>query len=155
MAEAAGPVRRAVPADLAALLPLNAEFCAIDGHPFDEALVRRALGPLLADDTHGEVWVLQRDAALLGYAVITWGYSLESGGREALLDEVYVRDRGHGLGGLLVRACLAAAARSGATRTFLETESHNERVRRFYARHGFVEEPSTWMSRDLDPGDAR
>jgi GNAT superfamily N-acetyltransferase len=149
MGEAPTRVRRAEPGDLAALLPLNGAFCAIDGHPYDEAVVRRALAPLLADDTLGQVWVVQRDGALLGYAVMTWGYSLESGGRESLLDELYVTDRGHGLGGLLLEACLAGAARAGATRTFLETEAPNTRVRRFYARHGFVEEPSTWMSRAL------
>lgn len=27
----------------------------------------------------------------LGYAIVTWGYSLESGGREALLDEIYLK----------------------------------------------------------------
>jgi ribosomal protein S18 acetylase RimI-like enzyme len=33
---------------------------------------------------------------------------------------------------------------------FLETEAHNERVRGFYARHGFAAEDSVWMSRALD-----
>jgi hypothetical protein len=32
---------------------------------------------------------------------------------------------------------------------FLKTESHNERVRGFYARHGFAVDPSVWMSRPL------
>jgi ribosomal protein S18 acetylase RimI-like enzyme len=35
------------------------------------------------------------------------------------------------------------------TRIFLETEDHNEPVRRFYRRHGFRDEPSVWMSLDL------
>jgi hypothetical protein len=32
---------------------------------------------------------------------------------------------------------------------FLETERPNTRVRDFYARHGFAEDDSIWMSREL------
>jgi GNAT superfamily N-acetyltransferase len=131
------------------LLTLNAAFCAIDGHPFDPAAVRRAITPLLRDDRFGQVWVVEREGALLGYAVLTWGYSLESGGRDALLDEIYVAERSAGLGSALLAVCLAAARAAGASRTFLETESANSRVRRFYARHGFAAEDSVWMSLEL------
>ena len=50
-------VRRADPADLDALLPLVAEFCAIGGHEFAPARVGSALRPLLADDGLGQVWM--------------------------------------------------------------------------------------------------
>lgn len=36
-----------------------------------------------------------------------------------------------------------------ATAMFLETESPNEGARRFYRRHGFEADDSTWMSREL------
>jgi ribosomal protein S18 acetylase RimI-like enzyme len=32
---------------------------------------------------------------------------------------------------------------------FLETERSNDRARRFYQRHGFVEDDSIWMSRGI------
>ncbi|WP_426512549.1 GNAT family N-acetyltransferase [Dactylosporangium sp. McL0621] len=140
-------VYRAGPADLAAILPLVREFCAADGHEYDEPRVSRALGPLLAGDAHGQVWLVGSAA---GYAVVTWGWSLESGGREALLDEIYVRERGHGAGAALLERVLAAAAQAGAAVMFLETEAHNDRVRGFYARHGFTADDSVWMSRALD-----
>ncbi|WP_433618039.1 GNAT family N-acetyltransferase [Dactylosporangium sp. CA-139114] len=139
-------VYRAEPADLPAILPLVREFCAEDGHEFDEARITRALTALLRDDEHGQVWLA---GAAAGYAVVTWGWSLESGGREALLDEIYVRERGNGTGAHLLRRVVAAAAEAGAAVMFLETEAHNERVRGFYARHGFAAEDSVWMSRAL------
>jgi GNAT superfamily N-acetyltransferase len=143
-------VRRAEPADLDALLPLVAEFCAVDGHEFAPALVRTALRPLLADDGLGQVWVLADDGRRLGgYAVVTWGWSLEAGGREALLDELYVRERNQGAGALLVEAVAVGSRAAGASRLFLETESANISVRRFYERHGFVAEDSVWMQRPL------
>jgi GNAT superfamily N-acetyltransferase len=138
-------VYRGGPDDLDALLPLVREFCAADRHEFDADRVTRALRPLLESDAHGQVWLLGDGPA--GYAVVTWGWSLESGGREALLDEIYVRERGGGRGGALLDRVVEAAAAAGAAAMFLETEAHNERVRTFYARHGFEAEQSIWMSR--------
>jgi ribosomal protein S18 acetylase RimI-like enzyme len=142
-------VYRAGPDDLAALLPLVHEFCVADRHEFDEERVTRALRPLLAGDEHGQVWLAGagNGAGPAGYAVVTWGWSLESGGREALLDEIYVRERGNGVGAALLRHVVAAAAEAGAAAMFLETETHNERARAFYARHGFAADDSVWMSR--------
>lgn len=139
-------VRRAVTTDLEAVLTLVSAFCVADQHEFDETRVRRALVPLLHDDEHGQVWVLDTGHALAGYAVVTWGWSLESGGRESLLDEIFVSDQGSGLGALLMKAVLAGARSAGAQTMFLETETHNERVRRFYDRHGFTADDSVWMS---------
>jgi GNAT superfamily N-acetyltransferase len=143
-------VRRADPADLDALLVLVAEFCAIDGHEFAAGRVRSALRPLLADERLGQVWVMADDGGGLGgYAVVTWGWSLEAGGREALLDELYVRERNQGAGALLLDVAAVGSRAAGASRLFLETESANVAVRRFYARHGFAAEDSVWMQRLL------
>ena len=65
------------------------------------------------------------------------------------LDEIYVRDREHGLGGELLETILDDCRRRGLSQMFLETEQPNERVRGFYARHGFAVDPSVWMSRPL------
>ena len=141
-------MRRAGPGDLEALLPLVRGYCEADDHVYDEASVRRAMAPLLEDDSLGQVWLLG-DGEPSGYAVVTWGHSIESGGREALLDEFYVRDGGKGVGGEAMPALLEAARAAGAVRMFLETETANERARTFYARHGFAVEDSVWMSIDL------
>jgi GNAT superfamily N-acetyltransferase len=144
-----GTVRRGTTGDLASLLPLVSEFCAADGHDFDEQLVVAGLAPLLGDDAAGQVWVLEDDSGLGGYGVVTWGWSLESGGRDALLDELYVHDRGRGAGMALLEAILAAARAESASRMFLETEAGNIAARRFYARAGFDVEGSVWMQRPL------
>ncbi|WGL53664.1 GNAT family N-acetyltransferase [Nocardioides sp. BP30] len=131
-----------------------AVFYVEDGHPYDEVRVRRALGPLLADDTHGQVWLLQPDepgADAAGYAVLTWGWSLESGGREGLLDELYVAAgwRRSGWGGLLIEQVIAQARAAGCGALFLETVRPNDRARAFYRRHGLVGQDSIWMRREL------
>jgi GNAT superfamily N-acetyltransferase len=140
-------IRRGQLDDLDLLAALSAEFNEVDGHPHDDARVRAALTPLLRDDELGVVYLFGDPAS--GYAVVTWGYSIESGGRDALLDEIYIRQRGQGLGGAAFEEVLDDLRQRGLTRMFLETERPNTKVRTFYTRHGFQEDDSIWMSREL------
>lgn len=144
-------VRRATPSDMGQLIELVRAFYRIDRHPYEEIVVRAGLGPLLDDDKYGQVWVLPAAGDLVGYAVVCWSWSLESGGRDAILDEIYVGQRQLGLGTELLNHAIKCAAEAGASRMYLETEEHNDRVRRFYARNGFVGDDSIWMSTDLAP----
>lgn len=140
---------RAGAAHVDVLVELSRSYCELDHHRFDEARTRAGLGPLLESDRHGVVWLIGPESNPAGYAVVTWGWSVEGGGPEALLDEVYVHDRGRGLGSAAVAAILDDCRDRGILRVFLETESHNERARRLYTRLGFVTEASVWMAKDL------
>lgn len=144
-------IRRAGASDTEALLGLIRAFYVEDGHPYDEAHVLGALAPLLADDTYGQVWLVCAGdpPAPLGYAVLTWGWGLESGGREGLIDEIFTARRGDGLGAELLEHVIGAAREAGCRTLFLETERANDAARRFYARHGLSEQDSVWMSRDV------
>jgi GNAT superfamily N-acetyltransferase len=136
-------LRRALEDDLPLLTELVREFYAIDRHEYQPDRVLAALPPLLSDDRYGVIWLIGEP--VIGYAVVTWSYSIESGGHEALLDEIFLRDRSRGLGTAALRAILSDLQSRGLSRMFLETERHNSRVRRFYARSGFEEEDSIWM----------
>lgn len=142
-------ITRARATHLEALIDLSRCYCEHDRHAFDEDRTRAGLSPLLESDRHGVVWLIGPESEPAGYAVVTWGWSVEGGGPEALLDEVYVHHRGRGLGSAAVAAILDDCRDRGMLRVFLETEAHNERARRLYTRLGFVTEASVWMSKDL------
>jgi GNAT superfamily N-acetyltransferase len=143
-------IRRAAADDADALMDLIAEYCAADGHEFRAEHVKGGLAPLLADDAHGQVWVHTGETgAIDGYLVLTWSWSLESGGAECLIDELYVRERRSGHGRALVATALEAALERGCRIAFLETEAHNDDARAFYGALGFELEHSVWMSRAL------
>lgn len=145
-------IRPARDSDLDPLLGLCARYCELDRHAFDETSARTAFATLLGSDRRGFVLVAETGGALTGYAVVTWGFSIESGGLDALLDELYVEERGLGVGSRLMDAAIERATAAGASRMFLETESHNRRARMFYTRHGFEIEDSVWMSKTLNVG---
>ena len=145
-------IRRATVGDRDELYQLIERFYHIDSHEFEPARIESALIPLLRDDDHGQIWLItdeSEDDGIVGYAVVTWSWSLESGGRDCILDELYVDRRGGGLGRMLLQRAIEEARRAGASAMFLETEAPNDGARRFYGRHGFVAEDSTWMSLGL------
>lgn len=144
-------VRVAQRSDLAALIVMVAEYCEADGHEFDELLATAGLIPLLDGDSgrHGLVLIADDSENPVGYAVLAWGWSIECGGREAILDELYVRSRNRGIGSELLRAAETTCREHEVLRVFLETEAPNESARRLYTRHGFTTETSIWMSKLL------
>ena len=139
-------LKRADRRHLPLLLTLIEAFCELDQHPYERTRVESALTPLLEHDEFGVVYLVDDDQ---GYVVITWGYSLESGGREALVDEIYLCQRGLGVGTQVMQALFEDLRWRGIVKMFLETERHNARARTFYARQGFEADDSIWMSRPL------
>jgi GNAT superfamily N-acetyltransferase len=141
-------IRRAGHADEEVLLELIKEFYEVDGHEFHPVTVKGGLSPLLTSDRYGVV-LLAKDPDPVGYAVLVWSYSIESGGRDALLDEIYVRTPGEGIGRALMDEVFEEMRRQGLRRIFLETEAENEQARAFYRSIGFNAEDSIWMTADI------
>ena len=71
-----------------------------DDYPFDEALAARAIRELLANEQLGWLWVIESNHEIVGYLAVTLGFSLEYRGRDAFIDELYLRPeaRASGLG---------------------------------------------------------
>ena len=107
----------AQPADTETLIDLMREYYAYDHISFDEPLARAALARLTDDETLGRIWLIEQGDQTIGYLAITLGYSLEYG-RDAFIDEVYLREpyRGQGIGQqaftLAEEACRALGAQA-------------------------------------------
>jgi len=71
-----------------------------EGIPFDRKVASDALSGLLQTPSLGDVQLMLEDEEIVGYFVLTFGYSLEFRGRFLFLDQMYIRDdyRGRGLG---------------------------------------------------------
>lgn len=131
--------RRADNGDKPALLELMAKYYAFDGHEFDVVKASRSLDALLADERLGAVWMIEVAGELAGYMVMCIGYSLEFGGRDAFLDEIYLEApwRGQGFGREAVAHMISEARKLGIVAMHLEVDQDNARARRLYEALGF------------------
>jgi ribosomal protein S18 acetylase RimI-like enzyme len=132
--------RAATITDLDVLLELMAEFYPLLHIPFDAARARTVLAALLADPSLGRAWTFHAGAAVVGYLALTFGYSLEFGGRVGVVDELYVREgqRRRGLGTAALRLVEAACLADGIRALVLEVGKENAGAQAVYARAGYT-----------------
>jgi ribosomal protein S18 acetylase RimI-like enzyme len=139
-------MRAAGAEDLELVLGLMRGLYASDHIVFEEARARRALAGLLADPALGPalgtVWLVEAGhevTAVIGYAVLTLGYSLEFGGRFWVLDELFIHDthRGRGAGGQVLRRIEEMGRALGLHAIRLEVSRTNGRAQELYRRAGF------------------
>lgn len=127
------------PADLGTLLPMLERFNASQGYAFDAASARVTLGSLLARPELGRVYRIVQASETLGYAALTFGYSLEWGGRDAFVDEIFVEagHRARGVGRAALRELIEEARVLGVRALHLEVEAGNPAGQSLYRSEGF------------------
>jgi GNAT superfamily N-acetyltransferase len=93
-------LRIATVADSAVLIQLMSEFYAESDYAIDSERAEAAFSELLRDERLGRVWLIEWQSEIAGYVVLTLGYGMEYGGRDAFVDDLFVRPafRGKGLG---------------------------------------------------------
>jgi len=125
--------------DTGELIAMMRSFYAELGEPFEEERAERALRALLADPSYGAVWVFREDGRAVGYLVVTHGYSLEFGGRIAVVDEVYAvpEMRGRGIGARALALAEEHCRRNGISALRLEVHHENRRALALYERSGY------------------
>jgi ribosomal protein S18 acetylase RimI-like enzyme len=126
-------------ADADELVGLMREFYAFDHIAFDEAAARGALREILGDGRFGVVHLIRVEAETAGYLVLTFGFSLEFHGRDAFVDELYLREnfRGRGIGKACIEFAAEVCRREGIAALHLEVERANTRAQGLYRRAGF------------------
>lgn len=133
-------------ADLDILLQFMQNFYT-DEMPFDEAVARPALTGILQDASLGRVWLIQRQeeplgkaqSETVGYVVLTLGYSLEYGGRDAFIDELFIRegDRQQVIGTQTLQFLADVCRDLDVKALHLEVDHINTKAQKLYRNNGF------------------
>ena len=112
--------------------------------------VSRAPRPIRA---WARAWLIQADGRDAGYMVVTFGYSMEYGGRDAFIDDLFIRPayRHAGLGSALVRHARELCAARGVRALHLEVARDNGVAQRVYHRAGFVSTDRQLLTLGLAP----
>lgn len=134
------------------LLSLVASFHAEAGISSDDAARREGVLPLLEGIPHGCAYLIGPPRAPIGYIVITFGWSVEFGGLDAIIDELFIRPgvRGRGIASEALNALPRALSDAGLRAIHLEVDKANTAAIKLYRRAGFVpRENYMFMSKSL------
>ncbi|MEO0352462.1 MAG: GNAT family N-acetyltransferase [Cyanobacteria bacterium P01_A01_bin.15] len=132
-------LRLASPDSLLQLITMVRAYHEFEDIHMTEQERKKALSHLLAHTSLGGIWLILKDAQVAGYIALTYGYSLEFGGRDAFIDEFYICPdfRGEGLGQTTLGLIQQEAERLGIRALHLEVARTNLRAQRLYARANF------------------
>ena len=145
-------LKLAQPEDLDRVVALVTAFHAETGISQDDAARRTGLAPLLDGIPHGAVYLIGPSRAPIGYVIVTFGWSVEFGGLDGFIDEIYVRPavRGRGIASEVLISLPAALAEAGLKALHLEVDRADDPSQRLYARAGFkLRDRFALMSRRL------
>ena len=143
--------RNAVLADVPFILPLMLEFYDFEGIPFDESRATRLLTQLLNDPRCGLLLIIEHESCIAGYMVVGFGFSIEFGGKDALLDELFIlpKYRGLGLGSEAIAFAISLCEQAGVEALHLEADHFNDRAHDLYLRLGFKDHKRHLMTKWL------
>lgn len=131
------------------------EYYAFDGHAFDEAKARSALLAFLRDTSLGRTWLILDGDSPVGYIVLTLGYSLEFLGRDAFIDEFFLREshRSRGWGRKTMEFVEEHARSLGVRSLHLEVVRANSHALEVYRKLGFHDHEhhlmTKWIEREF------
>ncbi len=129
----------AAPDHLDRLDALVAAFHAEAGIALPAEQRRAGLAPLLDGIPHGAAYLIGPPRAPIGYVIVTFGWSVEFGGMDGFIDEIFVRPgvRGRGIASEALLSLPRALAAAGIKALHLEVARDNATAQRLYARAGF------------------
>lgn len=134
--------------DFDKLEKMVAAYHEMEGIESDADDRRSALTPLLEGSPHGAIWMIGPQMAPVGYIAVSFGWSIELGGLDGIIDEFWLREavRGRGMGGEALIALQKALRGAGVIAISLEVAHGNAAAQRLYARAGFVPRDYQFMT---------
>ncbi len=146
-------IKAATARDFAALLELIRDYYRFDRIPFNPRAIRAGLRLLLRDEIFGRAWLILNRIQPVGYIILTFGFDLEFGGRQATVTDLYIKraQRGKGLGPKLLLRVEDFCRESGVQALELQVTRRNIRAVAFYERFGFQAHDRIPMSKRIAP----
>lgn len=136
------------------ILDMMEEFNSIDGYPFQRINTEKNLLKFTENENLGIAWVISYGDSLVGYVVLTFGFSFEYSGRDAFIDELFIKKnyRSMGIGTRTMEFVENEAARLGVNAIHLEVESHNESGNRLYLKLGYKRNNRNLLTKEIKSG---
>jgi len=133
--------REAILSDEAELIPMMRALAKQDPEviPFDESAARTAFHQFLSLPEFGRTWLFHDGPALVGYIILTIGFSFEFRGHDAFIDELYIvpAHRRRGFGRQAMALVEQKAREMGVNAIHLEVDPGNDSALELYRRTGY------------------
>ena len=99
-----------------------------------------AVNLLLSGEVQAAAWFIGPARAPVGYILVSFGFSIEFGGRNAFIDEFFIREsvRGRGMGSQCLQLLLPQLRDMGVKAVHMEVDQANVAAAKLYRKAGFA-----------------
>lgn len=128
------------------------EFYAVEHLPYDKKVAQDCLQEIIQNPALGHIYLIHIEENPVGYIVLTFGFSLEFHGRDALVDEFYIREayRGKGIGTKTLEFIQNVCRQEGIHALHLEVDRGNIYAQELYRKSGFKDHDRYRLTKWLD-----
>jgi ribosomal protein S18 acetylase RimI-like enzyme len=139
------------PRDAAKLLKFIRAYYLFEDIPFDHQAIASCLSLLLNNPALGAAWFILSRGKRVGYLILTLGFDLEFGGRQATLTDLYIEapHRRKGIGRTVVTLVEEFCRSHGVKALELQVTGKNAEVLDFYRGIGFEAHDRVPMSKRI------
>ena len=125
--------------DIPEILKMMISFNSIYKYPFDEKLSKGNLLRFLRNKELGRIWLIFEEEIIVGYVVLTFGFSFEYKGRDAFIDELFLKEayRNKGIGKKTMEFLEKQASQLDLGAIHLEVERNNDKAAKLYTQQGY------------------
>ena len=141
-------IRIAGPENIPDLIKMIRLFYEEDHRDFQEGQIKRILEEIILEKSFGTIYMVSNDEQTAGYFILTFSWSLEYGGRNVYIDELYIKKkfRGLGLGKKSIEFVEQLAKDKKIKAIHLEVNKYNI-AKKLYESKGYLSHNSDLMSK--------
>jgi ribosomal protein S18 acetylase RimI-like enzyme len=100
----------------------------------------------------GRLWLIEVENQIAGYVCLAFCFSFEYGGRDAFIDEFFIKTkfRSQGIGQQTMDFLENASKKLGVNSIHLEVEKHNEAGSKLYLKKGYTDTGRHLLTKSVD-----
>lgn len=138
--------------DKSEVLEMMASFNKIEGYDFDSIHREKNLSEFTSNLSLGRLYVITLQQQIIGYLVLAFGFSFEYKGRDAFIDEFYIKPafRNKGIGGITLDFVALQSKKLDVKALHLEVESHNIYANKLYINKGYRSNNRRLMTKKIN-----
>ncbi|BFP43491.1 hypothetical protein FGF1_43360 [Flavobacteriaceae bacterium GF1] len=133
------------------VLEMMEAFNKIDGYDFDFAVGAKNLLDFTSNEMLGRLYLITHGEENIGYIVLSFGFSFEYNGRDAFIDELYIKQpfRSKGIGKLAMDFVESESKKLNINAVHLEVEPHNSNANQLYRSKGYQPNGRTLLTKQI------
>lgn len=121
------------------ILEMMEDFNSIYGYSFEKKISERNLNEFICNKSLGRLWIIDVDKNSVGYVVLSFGFSFEYRGKDAFIDEIFIKEefRHMGIGTKTMEFIEIKAKEFQIRAIHMEVEKDNQKAKRLYLKQGY------------------